>query len=341
MLIRFGTNGFTVSKHTPEEIGMQQDTSKPFTVEVRASYFHILYLPFFATGKECVLLFPDGNRYHVPDAYKAAAVSLASKGKTPWYSFAGLILIPLLFIGSNLISNLNFRSNQEHIASETQAKNDEAYKTAVSQIEKPLNGDFYTVKVKEGDVEKVLLLRIDSSDAEKIYLSDKSLKYSVDQYAELHQIAGVFADTAVHSAQVILDKKTLKATVGKNGEEIYQSFAGGKTLAFSFGWFDPGPEISSNLSPDLVSGAVTKLSFSFYNAKGKVIKIIPKNNVKQIQTACPLAASQFDDFEIRFIPGDERTADLGIVFQEEGSGKIYTYFARVFNGTVVFQPMRA
>ena len=337
MLIRFGTNGFTVSKHAPEEIGMKQDPLNPFTVEVRAKYFHILYIPFFATGNECALLFPNGNRYYVPDEYKSAAANLAAKGKTPWYSFSGLILIPLLIFGFSFFTNLSFRSNQNEYAEEIKTQNAADYKNAISQIENPAKGDFFTFRVKEGDVENLLMLRIDSSDAEKIYFSDKSISFSVYQDINFHRVAQLFDDTTVASSPLILEKKFLKSTLDKNGEEIFQPFADRKTIRFSSGWYDPGPELSHSLSPDLVSGVITKLNCRFYGSQGKIIKIIPKYNVKEMKTVCPVSASQFGDYDIHFIPGDESYADLGIVFQEEGSGKIYSYFARVFNGTVIFK----
>lgn len=337
MGVRLGTNGFTVSKHQPEEIGMQQDPAKPFTVEVRAKYFHIMYIPFFATGKETVLLFRDGNRYIVPDAYKAAGIALAEKAATPWYSFSGLILAPLVLFGVILFLNMRSGNERQEIAEEeTRASN-----TMLKQIESTAEGDYFLVEVKNAQSTEFKVLKVDSADANLVYFTDKGIgAYMTGSIENPFPTALRFGDTSLKSVQVKLPRSVLRAATVKEEPGAFQPYDSARTFVIYEIRFIAGPEIENTVSPTLVPGENSTISMRVNNSSGTITALKPRKNITSIESQLPIVAKADIPFDLAIVPKDYGACTFTLEFKEDASGKIFKYFIMAFNGSAQVQAMR-
>jgi hypothetical protein len=100
MLI-YGWNSFLIRTFSAFELGLTSDFSNDFNVEVRQKYFHLFWIPFFSLGKIwCVR--KGGELYDLNDDAKKQIKTANVEAKTPFYTYAGLIAIALLFIFSNI-----------------------------------------------------------------------------------------------------------------------------------------------------------------------------------------------------------------------------------------------
>jgi hypothetical protein len=100
MLI-YGWNSFLIRTFSAFELGLTTDFSNDFDVEVRQKYFHLFWIPFFSLGKIwCVR--KGGELYDLNDEAKMRIKTANVEVKTPFYTYAGLIAVALLFVFSNI-----------------------------------------------------------------------------------------------------------------------------------------------------------------------------------------------------------------------------------------------
>ncbi len=98
MRIVFGWNNFKIKDFDPYELSLTNNVKTDFKIEVRQSYFHLVWIPFFGLGKKWVIR-KDGKLYELPAVYINIIKQNNIKVKSPWYTFSGLILILVCMLG--------------------------------------------------------------------------------------------------------------------------------------------------------------------------------------------------------------------------------------------------
>lgn len=115
MSIVFGWNNFHIKTYTPKELNLTTADTSEYRVEVRQSYFHLFWIPFFGLGKKWAIR-KDGKLYELPSAMMEAIRRQNIPVKTPWYTFAGplLIIVGLAVWGLyEKVEQYNDNSNEE------------------------------------------------------------------------------------------------------------------------------------------------------------------------------------------------------------------------------------
>lgn len=133
MRIIFGWYNFKIRSFTSQELGIKNDEFVDVSFEIRQKIFHFFWIPFFGLGKTYSLKKGDYS-FELPIEIKNL-IKAQGKIRTPWYSFTGLLLIPLgyiIYLGIEL--NYDYRrikSNERFISNK------------IEMIENPTTNDFY------------------------------------------------------------------------------------------------------------------------------------------------------------------------------------------------------
>ncbi|NML21390.1 hypothetical protein HHL16_10925 [Pseudoflavitalea sp. G-6-1-2] len=98
MRIVYGWNHFKIKSFNPSDLRISTTEEQKFTIERRQKYFHLFWIPFFGIGKKWVLR-KNGELYEMPADFVAHIEQQQVRAGTPWYTFAG----PLLIVASLLI----------------------------------------------------------------------------------------------------------------------------------------------------------------------------------------------------------------------------------------------
>lgn len=132
-MVVFGWYSWLIRYYTPQQLGLVDSSWDNIRFEVRQKCFHVCFIPFFSIGKMYVMR-KEGQMYGVTPEFESHMRSVELH-KTPWYSYLGLILIPLCFIlywGSEQYDSYRrIQNNKEYIAEK------------LDRIENPQLHDFY------------------------------------------------------------------------------------------------------------------------------------------------------------------------------------------------------
>lgn len=143
MRIVFGHNNFLIRKYKPLDLGITEGNESGVWFEVRQHYAHLFWIPFFGIGKIYAIRKPnDSSLYIMPDALKEL-IKAKYPARTPWYTFAGPLLILLGFCWYNL---------NEHF--QRQGWENNFHETAHEQkgfIQYPTTGDYYKLILTDKD----------------------------------------------------------------------------------------------------------------------------------------------------------------------------------------------
>lgn len=152
MRIVFGWNSFKIKSFSPFELGLSKTIENDFSIELRQSYFHFFWIPFFGIGKKWTIR-KGGKLYEVPAVYKDHIRQQQLPARTPWYTFAG----PLLIVAGFIIYGIN--QQVEGIQSARYRKN--SYENKVASLTEQLahinNHDYYWLQEKGASGSNVLL----------------------------------------------------------------------------------------------------------------------------------------------------------------------------------------
>ena len=96
MRIVFGQRNFKIREFNSHEFGFTTQQNNHFDIEIRQSYFHIYWIPFFGTGKIWAIK-RDGQLYELPTQY-IHEIKRRQKIRSPWYTYTWPILISLGFL---------------------------------------------------------------------------------------------------------------------------------------------------------------------------------------------------------------------------------------------------
>jgi len=116
MRIVFGYNNFLIKSYSAEELGINNEQgASQIKFEVRQRYAHFFWIPFFPIGKMWVLKKPgNDDLYKMPEELQAAIISQHGKPRTPWYSFALILLgmaIGLFVLMGDAIDSHNYKTS--------------------------------------------------------------------------------------------------------------------------------------------------------------------------------------------------------------------------------------
>lgn len=163
--IVFGWNHFRIRSFTPFELGITQKTDIDFTIELRQRYFHLFWIPFFSLGKKWAVR-KGGKLYEMPEVIAEVIRGRDDlRSRTPWYTFAG----PLLIMATIIIYNINEKvEDYKHLQYE-KAQFAAAYVDNSIKFRKPSPYDFYRLVDVNGYSNKYA--RITGMDKQHIQLT--------------------------------------------------------------------------------------------------------------------------------------------------------------------------
>jgi hypothetical protein len=167
MRIVFGWNSFKIKTFTPFELGLSKTVDNDFSIELRQSYFHFFWIPFFGIGKKWTIR-KDGALYEMPAVYKDHVRTQQLPLKTPWYTFAGplLIIAGFIFYGfSEKLEDMRHAKYQEgQFEKKTASLNEHFAKTDIH--------DYYLLQEKsDGAGNKNVLLKVNDIKGNDIAFS--------------------------------------------------------------------------------------------------------------------------------------------------------------------------
>ncbi|WP_394750667.1 hypothetical protein [Spongiimicrobium salis] len=197
-MIVFGHNNFKIKSFSFRDLRIPQEPgAEGIDFQVRQRYFHLFWIPFFPIGKLYVVKKKgDSNYYEMPQDIKSR---IQQQGvKTPWYSFALLVLAfvgGIIFVGAEKLNDIS-RENRFY---ENQAM-------TKMMMKYPTTGDYYKFKAYECSNDRYnstyVILKVNSYDEEHIEFASGYLDLLGDnQYAY-----------------------SISSEIAKNNEYIYNNF---------------------------------------------------------------------------------------------------------------------
>jgi hypothetical protein len=222
-MIVFGWNHFRLKSFSARELNLPDDESG--SIEVRQKYFHLFWIPFFAIGKKWVIK-RNNKLYELPIEYEAYLDSHAFKVRTPWYAFAGPLLLIFGVIVGNIVSVIDEKI--EHGKSE--ARFEKEMDVLHQKFVMAKTSDYFKLaQIKRGGEAYPLLQVLEVRPQEIVF---KRLVTRLDSY-ELSdaQLQSIFSNPVMIDT-IRLSKEKLAKTV----ERKYNSQFAGADL------FDDGSE---------------------------------------------------------------------------------------------------
>lgn len=154
MRIVFGWNHFCIKAYAPHELGLPINNEHDYKIEVRQRYFHLFWIPFFGIGKKWALR-KDSGLYELPLEFESFLKSQRLKLKTPWYTYAGPLLILMGFIIWNISDSIQaanrLRGAKIYFNNEI--------KKLEGRYQASAKADYYTLKPLKGN-DKYILLQV-------------------------------------------------------------------------------------------------------------------------------------------------------------------------------------
>jgi len=206
-----GTNESSIIKVNTHHECPQCNKKGDLSFEVKASYFHILFIPFFSAGKSVLAVCSNCRKttpfYKMPTALQKAAEKEKRIHQTPVWTFLGVIL--LIGIGPTIYDLYLYNSfyNYDYLTEEAyydeyedeyyDETEDEAYDalTESDYMLNPVIGDVYEYMIDDGIYST---MKVESISYDSIYVwhnieytEDPSKMYQIDlvkNYSE--QITG-------------------------------------------------------------------------------------------------------------------------------------------------------
>ena len=140
MKIIYGINSFLLKKIRLTYFGKLEDDKHDLTIEIRQFYFHLFFIPFFGIGKNNFLR-KEGELCSLPEEYEMQVQDIRKNVKTPWYTFAGLILLFVIYIGYLGLEGYEKYCSYRFELSQIDTK--------IDMINHPLINDFYTLSAED------------------------------------------------------------------------------------------------------------------------------------------------------------------------------------------------
>ena len=166
MSIVFGWNSFKVRSFTLAEVGVIKEAEPGLQFEVRQAYFHLFWIPMFGLGKRWVVR-KGGKMYEMPGDIKALAQRSLTGVRTPWYTFAGPIL---LFTAGLVYSGVNsFKDGQRHKSSVNLYKEEKEALTA--RLQHLTTNDFITIENRSHPSNHISYLKVEEIKGDDVMVT--------------------------------------------------------------------------------------------------------------------------------------------------------------------------
>lgn len=166
MRIFFGSRHFKIRDLYPHELRLLNNTD--LNIEIRQKYFHIYWIPLFGLGK-IWLIRKDDQLYELPIQYIQEIKRQNIKVRSPWYTYAGPLLICLGFF----LYTINQKVKENRYDDQQQKSFIENAQLLNHQIDKAGVTEFFTIE----DPSESSSQSIDYLKVEKVY-KDK-IKFSL------------------------------------------------------------------------------------------------------------------------------------------------------------------
>jgi hypothetical protein len=170
-MIVFGIRHFKVKTYSAAEFGLTDPSWNATQFVAAQQYFHIMYIPFFPTGKFMATKGRDGKLYHLAPQIATHIKFFQLKHKTPWYTFIGPMFLLLMGIGTLISDSIRNHRYQQISIEENQA----FVKQANEMLDKPSANDYYQFSIdttggKDGYVSRQVyaVYRVNSFDNNSI-----------------------------------------------------------------------------------------------------------------------------------------------------------------------------
>ena len=223
MRLVFGWNHFKIKSFDPFELGLTQKRVNDFTIEVRQSYFHFFWIPFFGLGKKWSIRKND-QLYELPAAYKDTIRQRDDFHlPTPWYTYAGPMLIALVGLCYVINSKYSywerhrdFRNEYIMIAADNSRK-----------FRKPTPDDYYVLTAADGSEKYAHITGLDKQHIQLSYINDPSIRADrpgqmADLFVEYADRLNTITINRADSAQLICreyEKRHLFAGISLNNDD--------------------------------------------------------------------------------------------------------------------------
>jgi hypothetical protein len=165
MRIVFGWNHFRIKSFDPVELGLTQQPDPNLRIEVRQHYFHFFRIPFFSLGKKWAIR-KNNELYEMPLVLRSAIQCLDDiRVRTPWYTFAGPLLLLLIGCGfavSQQVEKYKWKQREEKQFAAVNAQN-------MALFRKPSPNDYYVLTSVNGYAQRYA--KVTALDKQRIQLS--------------------------------------------------------------------------------------------------------------------------------------------------------------------------
>ncbi len=273
MRIVFGWNNFRIKSYTPFELGLTTDPLADFTIEVRQSYFHLFWIPFFGLGKTWAIR-KNGKLYELPAVYQAQIHRANLSHRTPWYTFAGPLLIIFGFISFVLYQKYDDYRNYTF-----SKKSHEATMSLLqSRLSQKDTNDYYRLECNECYGENAILLKVRKIKKNGVLFSrivTPFKGYELNRF-KLHDIiqSQRSSDDSVYITNELLTRTAIREfnDVTNKGQDI---FGDQKLYYISEIYRVDGPHLEKNGSAGMSAGGY--LSFNLTNSDMEADLVSVKN----------------------------------------------------------------
>lgn len=208
MSLVFGWYSFKIKSFKSHELGIENDEFVNVSFEVRQKIFHFFWIPFFGIGKTYSLKRGD-QHYELPYEIKSL-IKAKGKIRTPWYSYTGLLLIPLgfiIYLGDGFMQDYKHRRSNERFIS-----------NKIEMIENPIINDFYKLSSKE--LYETCVIQVNDHTKDSILL--KIPTDSTDEYlGSAYTMDSYFNELGDNYRLQWVSKEVLKSAIEDDPEDLY------------------------------------------------------------------------------------------------------------------------
>ncbi len=207
MRIVFGVRSFKLKSYSLKELGLSEKEVDNITIERRQKYFHLYWIPFFATGKMWAIRKED-KLYDLPSEYEAVLAAKEIKHKTPFYAFA----FPLLAVVGLIVYLLGIQIDNYTSKKRAQERFNVELANLNEKIAAPMLNDFYELDgIKNYSADTYVKVHAVKGDSIQLhYIETKTSWYSSSGSGEL---AAYFSDTPDMSNLAWVTKSQLKKCI--------------------------------------------------------------------------------------------------------------------------------
>jgi hypothetical protein len=298
-MIVYGWNHFKIKSFKPHELGIGKENETDLTIERRQKYFHLFWIPFFGIGKmwairknDKLLQMPEGTEDHLS--------SLNLRLRTPWYTYAG----PLLILAGILIYSIS--ESVDDYKSKVYAENQfEAKMLSFNNfIDHPSKVDFYHFEEINDYSNNVFMKVADFNDkAIKFQLSQGEIEHYASTPGE---ISPGFSKTPDSTDFIWINKSDLKKYIStRYSDQQFEGWAFPKKKKSSHYKLDDIFHFEGEDAKGLVDYGIgyvyqNEISMGFTN-KGLPISLVSIKNLSgdiQWTSELPMAIDSNEAFKI-------------------------------------------